>query len=350
MAFSSIYLTVILLFTLCLIYLTGTIFPQNVSIDDYIKAGGKFLFFAKYFSALDIFNSWFMIVIVSILCLNLMLCTIKRINKQIEFTKLFSVIYHLLFLLIILMLFVSNRVSLENEIQIQEGDAKEIELKTGEKIKVYLNRFLISYTEVPDYIKQKGFLNRLKVLFSNEGAHKIIDAEELKKSYREFTADVKVSYNGREYKHLLRVNNALAFSSYSLNLFSFEHAIMLKINGITYSVRAGEEFSDGGAEEYKVSEVFSGDLSRPDGSESVLEPEVIIYKKAEHNTWDKMGKLLKGKAININGVNFEFVDYNQYVVSGIKYDPTIKYLKFLSFLSIFLMVPVIINKMRGKSE
>lgn len=347
--FSSTTLTIVLLLFSCLIYLIGTVFPQGVSLDDYAKAGGKFLFFAKYFFVLNVFHSWYLGLIISILLLNLLLCTIKRIKDSKGLIKIFSIIYHLIFLSIILMLFISNRVSMEDEIQVEEGNTKYIELQKGEKIELHLNRFSISYTEVPDYMKQKGLWSRLKVIFLDEGARKIINQGEFHKSYRQFTADIEVNYKDREYKHLLRVNNSLVFSSYSLNLYSFEHLIEVKINDKTYNVKSGDEFVDDNSEKYKLSEVFSGNILHLDGSESFLEPEVSVYKKIGQNLWEQTGKLKKGFPIKINKVNFEFVDYNQSVVFGIKYDSTVKYFKVLSFLSIFFMLSVTMNKMRGKN-
>lgn len=346
---SSTTLTLILLLFSCLIYLVGTIFPQGVSLDDYEKAGGKFLFLAKYFSVLNIFNSWYLKIIISILLINLLLCSIDRIKGSKGLTKIFSIFYHLIFLSIILMLFVSNMVSSESEIQVEEGNTASVELQKGDKIELHLNRFSISYTEVPDYIKQRSFMNRLKVIFLDEGVRKIINHNEPYRSYREFTADVDLDYNGKKYKHLLRVNNSLVFSSYSLNLFSFEHLIKVKINNKTYSVKSGDEFLDDKSERYKLSEVFTGNVLHLDGSESFLEPEVNIYKKIGQNSWEQIGILKKGLPIKISEIDFEFIDYNQSVLFGIRYDPTVKYLKVLSFLSIFFMFSVIIKRMRGKN-
>ncbi len=345
---SSTTLTVVLMLFLCLIYLSGTIFPQGVSFDEYAKAGGKFLFLAKYFSVLDIFNSWYLRIIISIFLINLLLCSIDRARGSKGLTKILSTIYHLIFLPLILILFVSDLASTESEVLVEEGNTVSVELQNRDKIGIHLNRFSISYNEVPDYIKQRGLRSRLKVIFLDEGARKIINHNEFHRSYREFTADVEVNYKDSKYQHLLRVNNSLVFSSYSLNLFSFEHLIKVRINGKTYSVKSGDEFLDDNSNRYKLSEVFSGNVLHLDGSQSFLEPEVEIYKETGQNSWEQIGRLKKGVPVKINEINFEFIDYNQSVLFGIKYDPTVKYLKVLSFLSIFFMFFVIMNKMRGK--
>ncbi len=344
-ALSSTNLTIALLSFLCLIYLAATIFPQGISLDDYVKAGGKFLFFIKSLSLLNVFNSWYFLLILFLLFLNLVLCTITRIKGSKGIIKIFSIVYHFLFISIIILLVISWRIAKEGEVEVMEGDFKNIELRKGDIIGVRLNRFYIDYTEIPEYIKEKGLRNRLRAVFPNEKSPRIINPKEFRKSYREFTADVEVDYDGRKYKHLLRVNNSLTFSSYSLNLYSFEHLIELRINDRIYTVKSGEEFLTEVAK-YKFSEVFSGNILHIDGSGSFLKPEVTVYKRIG-NSWEEAVILEKGVPIEIDGVRFEFIDYTQSVFFGVKYDPAVRFLKVLSFLSIFFMFSVIMGKETG---
>ncbi len=342
---SSTSLTIVLLLLLSLVYLAVTIFPQGLSLDDYAKAGGKFLFFIKYFSLLNVFNTWYFLLTLFLLLLNLMLCTIARIKNSGGIIKVFSVVYHLLFLSIIITLLISWRVSVEDEVEVNEGGFKNIELKKGDVIGVRLKGFYVDYREVPEYINKKGLRNRLSIVIANEKSPEIINPERLRRAYREFTADVEVDYRGRKYKHLLRVNNSLTFSSYSLNLYSFEHLIELKINGKIYGVKSGEEFLVDGAK-YKLSEVFTGNILHIDRSESLLKPEVTVYKRSG-DSWSEAVILEKGVPVEIDGVKFEFIDYSQSVFFGVKYDPAVRVLKVLSFLSIFFMFSVIMGKIRG---
>lgn len=78
--FSSLRTSVYILSFMCLIFLIGTIFPQGRNIEDYIKAGGRYITIVRAFDFLDIFVSPLFIFIVSILLINLMVCLYDRLK------------------------------------------------------------------------------------------------------------------------------------------------------------------------------------------------------------------------------------------------------------------------------
>lgn len=65
---------------MCLLFLTGTIFPQGEKIDDYIKAGGKYITVVRALDLLDVFMSPLFICAVFILLLNLAVCLYDRMK------------------------------------------------------------------------------------------------------------------------------------------------------------------------------------------------------------------------------------------------------------------------------
>lgn len=75
---SSITTSVYLLGLMAIFYVIGTIFPQGENIDEYTKAGGKFLFFVKAFRLLDLFASPLFILLSFIFLLNLVICSYER--------------------------------------------------------------------------------------------------------------------------------------------------------------------------------------------------------------------------------------------------------------------------------
>ncbi len=93
--FSSLKTSVYILAGMCLIFLTGTIFPQGENIRDYIKAGGKYVSVVRALDLLDIFMSPLFLFISFILLVNLAVCLYDRFRmflktrrKAIDFERL----------------------------------------------------------------------------------------------------------------------------------------------------------------------------------------------------------------------------------------------------------------------
>jgi len=85
--FSSLKTSVFILSFICLIFLVGTIFPQGRNIEDYIKAGGKYVTIVKAFDLLDIFVSPLFIFIISVLLINLIVCLYDRLKVFLRFKR-----------------------------------------------------------------------------------------------------------------------------------------------------------------------------------------------------------------------------------------------------------------------
>jgi len=77
---SSLKTSVFLLSFMCLIFIIGTIFPQGTNIEDYIKAGGKYLNIVRVFQLLNVFTSPLFIALAGILCINLIVCLYDRLK------------------------------------------------------------------------------------------------------------------------------------------------------------------------------------------------------------------------------------------------------------------------------
>jgi cytochrome c biogenesis protein ResB len=93
--FSSLKTSVYALAFLSLIFLIGTIFPQGENIEDYIKAGGKYITVVRALDFLDIFMSPIFLIAVAVLVVNLAVCLYDRFKvftrikrKPIEFERL----------------------------------------------------------------------------------------------------------------------------------------------------------------------------------------------------------------------------------------------------------------------
>lgn len=88
--FTSVKLTVVLLLSIAITSIFGTLIPQNKNPDAYFRVYGDFLF--RFFDLLDIFDMyhsfWFQFLIL-LLTLNIVVCSIERLSAtwKIVFTK-----------------------------------------------------------------------------------------------------------------------------------------------------------------------------------------------------------------------------------------------------------------------
>ncbi len=73
---TSIYILALMSF----FYLLGTIFPQGGKIEDYIEAGGRYVWAVRVFDLLELFTSPVFIIASILLLLNLTLCTYDRLK------------------------------------------------------------------------------------------------------------------------------------------------------------------------------------------------------------------------------------------------------------------------------
>ncbi len=88
--FASIRLTIILLFSLAVTSIIGTLIPQNKPPMEYLQAFGEFRF--RLFNALDFFDmyrSWWFRLLIVLLVLNIIICSLERLSalSKILFVK-----------------------------------------------------------------------------------------------------------------------------------------------------------------------------------------------------------------------------------------------------------------------
>ena len=79
--FASVKLTVVLLLTLAVTSIIGTLIPQNESPQAYLEAFGVFLY--RFFNILgffDLYHSWWFQALMLLLALNVLICSIDRLS------------------------------------------------------------------------------------------------------------------------------------------------------------------------------------------------------------------------------------------------------------------------------
>ena len=80
--FASVRLTVVVLLSLAILSIIGTLVPQNQSPADYFQAFGPFLY--QIMAILDIFDmyhSWWFQCLILILVINIVICSIDRLQS-----------------------------------------------------------------------------------------------------------------------------------------------------------------------------------------------------------------------------------------------------------------------------
>jgi|Deesub1362B_J571_1020462.scaffolds.fasta_scaffold00080_30 hypothetical protein len=78
---SSLKTSLWILGAMSICYILGTIFPQGVDLDSYVKAGGRYIWLVKQLNLLNIFISPLFIFLTLLLCLNLLVCILTRLVK-----------------------------------------------------------------------------------------------------------------------------------------------------------------------------------------------------------------------------------------------------------------------------
>ncbi|MEJ2110866.1 MAG: cytochrome c biogenesis protein ResB, partial [Acidobacteriota bacterium] len=88
--FSSLKLTVVLLLTLAATSIIGTVLPQNADPMAYRRAFGEILYgFFNHLGLFDMYHSWWFILLLLLLAINILICSINRLNAlwKIIFTR-----------------------------------------------------------------------------------------------------------------------------------------------------------------------------------------------------------------------------------------------------------------------
>jgi len=338
--FSSLRTAVILFLLLCIFYLMGTIFPQGATIDEYRDAGGALLFIVERLPVLNIFESAPFIFLVILFFLNITICSINKLFYFKNYLNIIRFTYHLLFGALIILIFVSHYLRVEETVSLRSEDEQQI-FFSGKNISLRLNSFKIKYIESPDFNYGKGVKKRLNLIFM-EGSKQGLMSLGREPAYYDFIADLSVKLTDSYYTHSIRVNSPLVKGNYSFNLFGFQDTIAIKIENETMKVKSGDWFQLPGTQ-CKLGEVETGNLVRYDRTEEFLEPSVLIH--CQDTAQGEGGiKLVLNSPVTLNGKRIEFSGYEREVTFGIRYDPVIKFIKILSFFTMFLMIFVLYNK------
>lgn len=75
---SSLTTSIYVLGLMAVFFVVGTIFPQGENYNEYVKSGGRFVFFVDAFGLLDLFASPVFLILSAILFLNLAICVYDR--------------------------------------------------------------------------------------------------------------------------------------------------------------------------------------------------------------------------------------------------------------------------------
>jgi cytochrome c biogenesis protein ResB len=123
--FCSIKLALTLLTLIVLASIIGTLIPQDLTYQEYVQKYGKALYqlFAKL-NLFDIYHSWWFILFLSLLGLNLLICSLDRL--RISRRSFGLIITHFSLIIILLGALISALFSQKGFIGLYEGQTKDV--------------------------------------------------------------------------------------------------------------------------------------------------------------------------------------------------------------------------------
>ncbi len=404
---SSTKTAVYLLFALTVFYLIGTVFPQGVTVESYEKAGGTFLFAAKYLGVLHVFKTPLFLASAVLLGINTVICTVERLRgllkslrkdstvpgKRIplepgtepeklvdaltakgfrfrgakggktEETVLFfskgvnlsalSIAFHLLLALCIGAFFHTFLFSFENHFTLGQGEETEITLRNGEKapFKVKLNEFKTVYVDDPEINFPNSPLLRIASILSGPSEETRFTLNEGAVSVTDWISDVSILENGEEIMRAsVKVGKPLSYGGVRIYQMGYDQEVVMQVGKKKLTITPGKPFEVGG-EKFVISAVKHGKWLRLDGGEGEVKPHVVVYKVTGKNRYDRkrMGRAFMGKWANIAKKRFKLLSFKEKSVFSYRKDPAVGFLYLAGFLVnalIFLRLVITEEKVR----
>ncbi|OGP32455.1 MAG: hypothetical protein A2073_05935 [Deltaproteobacteria bacterium GWC2_42_11] len=291
--FSSIKTSILFLGILSFFYLLGTIFPQGGDINEYINAGGRFIFLVKIFGLLDAFTTpWFLITSL-LLLISLSICSYERLLtlmgkqildtaptksyiiplntgenidntfiKKLNFKKSYSnpsatvvtrgisykwltLIYHLGILLCFTGFFLTYMSAFEDEVIIYPDETKAIQPSSQSRLqrllgkkhkelpfKIKLEEFITEYNQMPSIDYPKDKLSRLAVGLgwtSNSLNYKIKDDSLFPKDWKSRLRVIKD--DALILEKTIEVNEPLKYGGFTFYQAAFKQDIKIEMDG-----------------------------------------------------------------------------------------------------------------------
>ncbi len=353
-AFTSIKTSILLLGILCIFFLLGTIFPQGGDLEEYIRAGGRYLGFVRTFNILNIFSSPLFLFLSLLFFLNLICCTVSaanRIYKQgIGYDSLFSLGFHICLILCFAGFWLTYLYSFEGEITVFEGERKVVEGVGGShgRIEIELLSLKTEYYQKPHLKYPKDKIERWKTAFGIGGRGPRFELRDDNLQPRDWKARVILYRDGVKIREKeLEVNDPLRLGGFVFYLMGIEQRISIREDkgGGEFTVLPEEPFNLKN-ETFKVSPLRTGRLFKRDGSVEEIKPYMILFRAGINRTEDEGPVMLHlGERVTLGEVSITPLRVIEGVTLSYRWDPGVPVLFSGSFLFLILLSGRVIKRL-----
>lgn len=344
---TSIKTSILLLGVMCIFFLLGTIFPQGATIDEYIKAGGKYVGFVRTFNLLNLFSSPLFLLVSLIFLLNLVCCTVSsahRIIKQgISSNSILSLGFHIAIVLCFAGFWLTYFYSYEGEITVPVGERKALE----RGLEIELLSLETEYYQKPRLQYPKDKIERWKTALGIGGRRPTFEINDNLQP-KDWRARVVLYRDGKKVKEkVIEVNDPLRWGGFVFYLMGIEHRISMREGkgGSEFTVSSEKPFNIGN-EIFRVSKLMMGRVFRRDGSVEEIKPYIVLSRGKADRKETKETLIIKiGEAIDIGGVSITPSKVYEDVVFSYRWDPGVPVLFVGSFLFLILLSGKVIKKL-----
>ena len=405
---SSTKTTIFLLFLLSLLYLIGTVFPQEVEVKEYVDAGGRFVFAAQHLGLLHIFRTPLFFLTGALLSLNALFCTLERVRsllnktssrdvknmdeegetltqsmgKEMEETlksrgyrlknrkshrgglsltfkkgfdlSLLSILYHGGIFIAILAFFHTHYYAFENTLTLFPGKSVEVSVQGGEKapFSLKLNRFRTLYVDNPEFHFPEKGLQRISAILSPSGVKGSFSMGKKRVAVSDWLSDLSVMEKGREVlKKEIQVNDPLRYRGFTFYQMGYMQEITIESGGKVMTVESGRPFSlRKGGEKFILSSLRHGEVRTVEGKIRSLPPGLSLYRagKTAEGRWKKEGKGLdikRGERKLIGGRGVTFQSFREASILSYRIDPAASLLSTISYpIVLFILLCLTLSR------
>jgi cytochrome c biogenesis protein len=312
--FTSMNTAIFLLFVLGAAASLGTLIPQGEAEVFYVKVYGDFLGKGLVLCGMDnIYSAWWFLALGALLCLNLLLCSVKRICKVTDWRSgsfVGSILIHLSMLVVVAGAIISALTAVNSYLDVAVGESKDLSAYGFNGYTLSVSDFVVEY-----YADGTPSQYICSLLITGPG--------------------------GKNQAERIMVNHPLRFEGIKI----YQQSYGWQISGnagkpgtaAAFQLKEGEAFALDLEKGTSLQTIFVPDFDEQTQSLKSKSPKannpVLAAAVLQGNQLLDAGFLAPGESALIGGYSLEFTDYRYFSGLRIKKDPGTK----VVFAGFFLM-------------
>lgn len=309
---ASMSAAIYLLIIIGVISALGTFIPQGQLSSFYLEHYGPLLGHLIILLSLHkLYQAWWFVLIIGLLCLSIMLCACQRLHRVKKLLTLASLIMHLAVVLIVIGAAWSLGYAHSASVEIPEGETISLSEYGFDQGQLTLNQFTIEY--YPDF------------------------------QPRQYCSDLNLrDYKGQDYQQQIYVNHPLKTGSLKVYQSSWGWMIKLGHNGETaqfIALKDRDSLSIDPSQGLGLQAIFIPDFDENGHGVKTRSPlpqnPHVWLALVQKGLIVDMKVVPLGQQVDIGGYQFSFDDFSYYSGVLIKQDPGV-YLVFAGFILMLL--------------